>query len=51
MLGILEQFDLESLDPLGPERFHLEMEAARLAYGVREQFITDRAIWMSATHG
>ncbi|TYC66392.1 gamma-glutamyltransferase [Stappia sp. BW2] len=41
MLGILERFDLETLDPFGPERFHLEMEAARLAYGVREQFITD----------
>ncbi len=41
MLGILERFDLETLDPLGPERFHLEMEAARLAYAVRDRFITD----------
>ncbi|MES0812625.1 gamma-glutamyltransferase [Roseibium sp. SCPC15] len=41
ILGILERFDLESLDPLGPERFHLEMEAARLAYAVRDKFVTD----------
>ncbi|GAB4521668.1 MAG: gamma-glutamyltransferase [Roseibium sp.] len=41
MLGILERFDLDQLDPLGPERFHLEMEAARLAYAVRDRFVTD----------
>ncbi|TYC52515.1 gamma-glutamyltransferase [Rhodobacterales bacterium] len=41
MLGILEKFDLESLDPIGPERFHLEMEAARLAYAVRDRFVAD----------
>jgi len=41
MLGILEKFDLEGLDPLGPERFHLEMEAARIAYAVRDRFVTD----------
>ncbi|MEO9526469.1 gamma-glutamyltransferase [Roseibium sp.] len=41
MLGILERFDLENLDPLGAERFHLEMEAARLAYAVRDRFVTD----------
>ncbi|GGB39435.1 gamma-glutamyltransferase [Roseibium aquae] len=41
ILGILERFELETLDPLGPERFHLEMEAARIAYTVRDQFVTD----------
>ena len=41
MLGILDKFDLGALDPLGPERFHLEMEAARLAYAVRDRFVTD----------
>ncbi|WP_244274546.1 gamma-glutamyltransferase [Labrenzia sp. OB1] len=41
MLGLLERFDLEKMDPLGAERFHLEMEAARLAYGVRDRFVTD----------
>ncbi|MDN3721128.1 gamma-glutamyltransferase [Roseibium salinum] len=29
------------MDPLGPERFHLEMEAARIAYAVRDKFVTD----------
>ncbi len=43
MLGILARFDLASLDPLGPERFHLEMEAARLAYGVRDIHLADPA--------
>jgi gamma-glutamyltranspeptidase/glutathione hydrolase len=43
MLNILERFDLERLDPLGPERFHLELEAARLAYGVRDEHIGDPA--------
>jgi len=41
MLGILETFDLEDLDPFGAERFHLEMEAARIAYAVRDKFVTD----------
>jgi len=41
ILGILERFDLSSLDPHGPERFHLEMEAARIAYTVRDRFVTD----------
>lgn len=41
MLGILERFNLENLDPFGAERFHLEMEAARIAYAVRDQFVTD----------
>lgn len=41
MLGLLERFALEDLDPIGPERFHLEMEAARIAYAVRDRFITD----------
>ena len=41
ILRILEGFDLASLDPLGPERFHLEMEAARLAYAVRGRHLAD----------
>jgi gamma-glutamyltranspeptidase/glutathione hydrolase len=43
MLNILEPFDLARLDPLGPERFHLELEAARLAYAVRDAEIADPA--------
>lgn len=43
ILNILERFDLAPLDPLGPERFHLEIEAARLAYAVRDTHIADPA--------
>jgi gamma-glutamyltranspeptidase/glutathione hydrolase len=43
MLNILEPFDLARLDPLGPERLHLELEAARLAHAVRDAEIADPA--------
>jgi len=41
MLNILETFDLKSLDALGPERFHLMLEAARIGYAVRDTHIAD----------
>jgi gamma-glutamyltranspeptidase/glutathione hydrolase len=41
MLNILENFDLKSLDPYGPERFHLVLEAARLGFAVRDTHIAD----------
>ncbi len=41
MLNILENFDLAALDPLGPERFHLALEAARLGFAVRDTHIAD----------
>jgi gamma-glutamyltranspeptidase/glutathione hydrolase len=41
MLNILENFDLAVLDPLGPERFHLVLEAARLGFAVRDTHIAD----------
>lgn len=41
MLNILEQFDLAPLDPLGPERFHLMLEAGRLAFAVRDAHIAE----------
>lgn len=41
ILGLLERYGLEDLSPIGPERYHLQMEAARIAYGVRDKFITD----------
>jgi len=41
LLNILEQFDLARLDPHGPERFHLEAEAARLAYHERDRRVAD----------
>nr|WP_321443055.1 gamma-glutamyltransferase [uncultured Cohaesibacter sp.] len=41
LLKILEQFDLASLDPHGAERHHVQLEAGRLAYGMRDAHITD----------
>jgi gamma-glutamyltranspeptidase / glutathione hydrolase len=41
MLNILENFDMKSLDALGPERFHLMLEAARIGYAVRDTHIAD----------
>jgi gamma-glutamyltranspeptidase/glutathione hydrolase len=41
MLKILGHFDLAALDPLGPERLHLQAEAAKLAYDARDRFIAD----------
>jgi gamma-glutamyltranspeptidase/glutathione hydrolase len=43
LLNILERFDLAALDPLGPDRFHIALEAARLAYAVRDAHIADPA--------
>ena len=43
MLNILENFDVKALDPNGPERFHLVLEAARLGYAVRDNHIADAA--------
>src|SRR4029079_1554910 len=40
-LNILENFDLGTLEPLGPDRFHLMLEAARMAYGVRDAHIAE----------
>lgn len=41
ILKILAHFDIAALDPLGPERAHLEAEAAKLAYDARDRFIAD----------
>jgi len=43
MLNILSRFDLTKYAPLSVERFHLEAEAARIAYMMREQYIGDPA--------
>jgi gamma-glutamyltranspeptidase / glutathione hydrolase len=48
LLNILERFDLAALDPLGPERFHLALEAARLAYAVRDAHVADAAFMRTA---
>ncbi len=41
LLNILERFDFTSLDPLGADRLHLLLEAGRLAYAVRNQYVAD----------
>ncbi len=41
MLNILENFDLAALDPVGPERFHLVLEAARLGFALRDSHIAE----------
>ncbi len=41
ILGVLEQFDLGSLDPDSPEATHLFAEAARLAYADRDKYLAD----------
>src|SRR5581483_2436422 len=43
LLNMLECFDLAALDPLGPERFHLMLEAARFAFAIRDTHIADPA--------
>ena len=43
MFNILENFDVGALDPLGAERFHLVLEAARLGYAIRDTHIADQA--------
>ncbi len=41
MLNILSRFEHRGLDPSGADRFHLQAEAARLAYRVRDTFVAD----------
>jgi gamma-glutamyltranspeptidase / glutathione hydrolase len=43
MLNILSRFDLTKYAPVSVERFHLEAEAARIAYMIREQHVGDPA--------
>jgi gamma-glutamyltranspeptidase/glutathione hydrolase len=43
MLNILSRFDLTKFPAMSVERFHLEAEAARVAYMMREQHIGDPA--------
>ncbi len=41
LLNILERFEMGKLDPAGDERFHLALEAGRLAYAVRNTHVAD----------
>jgi gamma-glutamyltranspeptidase / glutathione hydrolase len=49
MLNILETFDMGALDELGPERFHLMLEAARLGFAVRDAHIAEPSFMTVAT--
>jgi gamma-glutamyltranspeptidase / glutathione hydrolase len=40
-LNLLEGFDIASLDPLSPERLHLQIEALRLAFADSRWFVSD----------
>ena len=41
LLKILEQYDMAALAPHGADRHHLQLEAGRLAYGMRDSHIAD----------
>lgn len=41
LLNILRHFDHSKLDPMGPERFHILIEASRLAYEIRDRYVAD----------
>ena len=49
MLNVLENFDMKALDALGPERFHLMLEAARLGFAVRDTHIAEPSFMRVAT--
>jgi gamma-glutamyltranspeptidase/glutathione hydrolase len=40
-LALLKGFDLDGLDPVGPDFVHLQVECAKLAYADRESFYGD----------
>ncbi|HEX2181492.1 MAG TPA: gamma-glutamyltransferase [Rubrobacteraceae bacterium] len=48
MLNILEGFDLGSLDPVGADRIHLEVEAKKLAFRDLHEEIGDPEFWRHA---
>ncbi|MEP0067865.1 gamma-glutamyltransferase [Pyruvatibacter sp.] len=40
-LNILDRLNVDGLDPRGPERVHLQVEAARRAYAARDMYVAD----------
>ncbi len=49
MLNLLEGFDLASLDPLSVERTHLEIEAGRLAFAIRDAEVAEEIAMLART--
>ena len=49
MLNILENFDLAKLEALGPDRYHLMLEAARIGFAVRDTHIAEPSFMRVAT--
>ncbi|MGR3792830.1 gamma-glutamyltransferase family protein [Vannielia sp. SX4] len=43
LAAILAEFDIAAMDPLGPERTHIEAEAIKLAYDTRNRLMADPA--------
>lgn len=41
LAGILAQFDIANMDPVGAARLHIEAEATKLAYDARNRFLAD----------
>ncbi len=41
LLNILAHFDIAAMNPLGPQRAHIEAEATKLAYDARNRFLAD----------
>jgi gamma-glutamyltranspeptidase/glutathione hydrolase len=48
-LNILENFDMPKLEPLGADRFHLMLEAARMGFAVRDAHIAEPSRMRVAT--
>jgi gamma-glutamyltranspeptidase/glutathione hydrolase len=43
ILNVMERFDLAAMDPLSAERFHVELEATRLGYAIRDAHVAELA--------
>lgn len=50
LLNILSHFDLTDMDPMGAARTHIEAEATKLAYDVRNRFLADPDHMMRLEH-
>ena len=44
MLNVLKGYDIQNMEPLGAERLHLTLEAGRLAFRDRAEYVADPAM-------